>query len=85
MAPVIGSRANWRSGLRFVAPAVRHAGQDAVQLQARTQVYGRARQRHPQRWTGVIRDWSGVGALNPDRDTGAPAQSKQKESKRLAA
>lgn len=75
------------SGLRFVAPAVRHAGQDAAQLQARTQVYELARQRHPQRWTGTIRDWSRVGAvtLNPDRDTVVPAQSKQNESKRLAA
>ena len=75
------------SGLRFVAPAVRHAGQDAAQLQVRTQVYELARQRHPQRWTGTIRDWSRVGAvtLNPDRDTVVPAQSKQNESKRLAA
>ena len=75
------------SGLRFVAPAVRHAGQDAAQLQARTQVYELARQRHPQRWTGATRDWNRVGAvtLNPDRDTGATTQGRQHESKRLAA
>lgn len=75
------------SGLRFVTPAVRHAGLDAAQLQARTQVYERARQRHPQRWTGAIRDWSRVDVvtLNPDRDTVAPAQDLQHESKRIAA
>ncbi|WP_422109449.1 hypothetical protein [Achromobacter xylosoxidans] len=75
------------SGLRFVAPAVRHAGQDEVQLQARRWVYELARQRHPQRWTGPTRNWSRVGAvtLNPDRDAGAPRQSRQHESNRLAA
>ena len=81
------SHEHLHSGLRFVTPAVRHAGLDAAQLQARTQVYERARQRHPQRWTGSIRDWSRVDAvtLNPDRDTVAPAQDLQHESKRIAA
>ena len=75
------------SGLRFVAPAVRHAGQDAAQLQARAQVYETARQRHPRRWSGATRNWDPIGAvtLNPDKEAVATAQSRQHESKRLAA
>lgn len=75
------------SGLRFVAPAVRHAGQDGAQLRARTQVYESARQRHPRRWSGAIRDWTSIGAvtLNPDKETIATAKSPQHESKRMAA
>ncbi len=43
--------------------------------------------RYPQRWTGAIRNWSRVDVvtLNPDRDTVAPAQDLQHESKRIAA
>ena len=75
------------SGLRFVAPVVRHTGQDVAQLQARAQVYETARLRHPQRWSGAIRNWNPIGAvtLNPDKETVATVQSRQHESKRLAA
>jgi transposase InsO family protein len=58
------------SGLRFVAPAQRHARQDPSILAARAAVYESARERHPRRWSGAARDWTPIGAvtLNPERD-----------------
>ena len=58
------------SGIRYVTPAQRHAGQDGPVLAARHAVYQDARQRHPQRWSGSTRNWKPIGAvtLNPERD-----------------
>lgn len=57
------------SGIRFVTPAQRHAGEDKALLEARIKLYGQARDNHPERWSGKLRDWSPVGpvALNPER------------------
>ena len=66
------------SGIRYVTPAQRHAGQDGRVLApsfacsvARHTVYQDARQRNPQRWSGSTRNWTPVGVvtLNPERDT----------------
>jgi putative transposase len=58
------------SGIRYVTPAQRHAGQDERVLDARHALYQDARQRNPQRWSGPTRNWSPLGAvtLNPERD-----------------
>lgn len=58
------------SAIRFVTPAQRHAGLDGEILAQRQAVYEAARERHPQRWNGPIRDWQPVQTvyLNPDRD-----------------
>ena len=58
------------SGIRYVTPAQRHAGQDGLVLAARHVVYQDARSRNPQRWSGQTRDWTPVGVvtLNPERD-----------------
>jgi transposase InsO family protein len=58
------------SGIRYVTPAQRHAGQDGPVLAARHAVYQDARQRNPQRWSGSTRNWKPVGAvtLNPERN-----------------
>jgi hypothetical protein len=58
------------SGIRYVTPAQRHAGQDGPVLAARHVVYQDARSRNPQRWSGQTRNWKPVGAvtLNPERD-----------------
>jgi len=61
------------SGIRYVTPAQRHAGQDRDILARRHQTYEAARAANPRRWSGATRDWSVIGAvtLNPDRtDTG---------------
>ena len=58
------------SGINYVSPAQRHAGQDREILAARDAVYQQARQANPKRWSGKTRDWSPIGAvtLNPERD-----------------
>ena len=57
------------SGIRFVTPAQRHAGEDVEILTKRGTLYEIARARHPERWSRNIRDWSRPGAvrLNPQR------------------
>ena len=59
------------SGIRYVSPAQRHAGDDGAILAARHAVYLRAREQNPARWSGSTRNWSPVGAvtLNPERDS----------------
>ena len=59
------------SGIRYVSPAQRHAGEDQAILAARHDVYLRARELNPARWSGDTRNWSPVGAvtLNPERDS----------------
>lgn len=64
------------SGISFVTPAQRHAGQDLEILERRRAVYEAARARHPERWSGGTRNWSRVEAvrLNPaDRASGTEA------------
>jgi putative transposase len=58
------------SGIRYVTPAQRHAGQDGPVLAARHALYQQARRSDPRRWSGRTRDWSPVGpvTLNPERD-----------------
>jgi transposase InsO family protein len=67
------------SGIRYVTPAQRHAGQDGPVLAARHAVYQDARQRNPQRWSGPTRNWTPVGVvtLNPERDAVVRAATSQ--------
>ena len=67
------------SGIRYVTPAQRHAGQDGPVLAARHTVYQDARQRNPQRWSGSTRNWTPIGVvtLNPERDTVVRAATSQ--------
>lgn len=60
------------SNICFVTPSERHAGKDREILDRRAQVYERARARHPERWSGKVRDWSPVEVvvLNPEGSTG---------------
>lgn len=64
------------SALRFVTPADRHYGRETAILEKRRLVFEKARRRHPERWSGPMRDWSPVGAvyLNPE-DKARPAKS----------
>ena len=58
------------SGIRYVSPAQRHAGDDHEILAARHALYLQARELNPTRWSGNTRNWTPVGAvtLNPERD-----------------
>lgn len=59
------------SGIRYVSPAQRHAGEDQAILAARHDVYISAREANPRRWSGSTRNWMPVGAvtLNPEHDS----------------
>ena len=56
------------SGIRFVTPSQRHAGQDAAILQQRHVLYEQTRRRHPARWSRQTRNWTPIGTvwLNPE-------------------
>jgi putative transposase len=57
------------SQLRFVTPGQRHRGEDKALLSKRDEVYAKAKERNPSRWSGQTRDWTPIGsvALNPER------------------
>jgi len=61
------------SGISFVTPAVRHAGEHQEVLRQRELVYRTARKRHPERWSGSIRNLDPVETvtLNPDQEVGS--------------
>ena len=75
------------SGIRYVSPAQRHAGEDHDILAARHLLYRKARELHPARWSGNTRNWSPVGAitLNPERDSIIKAHSADTHIQPLAA
>lgn len=75
------------SGIRYVTPAQRHAGEDRHILAARHAVYLDARERNPARWSRHTRDWTPIGAvtLNPERDAVVTTPSIDTERQPLAA
>jgi putative transposase len=75
------------SGIRYVSPAQRHAGEDHAILAARHALYTKARELNPARWSGKTRNWSPVGAvtLNPERDSVIRAHSGCNDIQQLAA
>lgn len=58
------------SRIRFVTPAQRHRGEDKIILKKRHELYERAKQERPERWSGDTRNWEPVGIvnLNPERE-----------------
>jgi len=75
------------SGIRYVSPAQRHAGDDHAILAARHALYTQAREQNPARWSGKTPNWSPVGAvtLNPERDSIVKAHSGCNDIQQLAA
>jgi transposase InsO family protein len=57
------------SGIQFVTPAQRHAGNDQAILTRRKATYLAAKEAHPNRWSQAIRnwDWCSQVCLNPDK------------------
>lgn len=57
------------SGLKFVTPAQRHAGQAKAIMSKREQLYAAAKSRNPRRWSGQTRNWTLQNEvwLNPER------------------
>jgi transposase InsO family protein len=75
------------SGIRYVTPAQRHAGQDREILQTRHQVYTQARENNPRRWSGATRNWSHIATvtLNPERTEVVTAAVARGNSRPMAA
>ena len=75
------------SGIRYVSPNQRHAGEDREILAARHALYTEARRRHPARWSRNTRDWSQPGpvTLNPDRDSAVMTQATEMDKARRVA
>jgi putative transposase len=75
------------SGIRYVTPSQRHAGDDRAILDARHTLYAKARERNPARWSGNTRNWTPVGAvtLNPERDAVVQTTSSAVNKQPLAA
>lgn len=71
------------SGIGYVTPAQRHSGEDGALLANRHELYTRARQANPRRWSGATRNWTPVGpvTLNPERDSLANATTARQEHK----
>ena len=70
------------SAIRFVTPDDRHHGREQHILANRQCVYEEARRRHPERWSGQIRNWNPVRlvCLNP-----AKIQARQEKDLNKAA
>ena len=75
------------SGIRYVSPAQRHAGEDHAILAARHELYLRAQIQNPARWSGKTRNWNPVGpvTLNPERDSIIKMGSADQHIQPLAA
>jgi len=60
------------SGINYVTPEQKHRGEDVKILYERSQLYERAKQKNPKRWSGNTRDWAPIMEvwLNPDEDSG---------------
>ena len=66
--------ANWynnehrHSRIKFVTPAQRHNGEDKAILAKRRELYSKAQEKHPNRWSKSTRNWDEISevALNPE-------------------
>jgi len=67
------------SGISYVTPAQRHAGQHVELLQHRDRIYKSARNRNPERWTGETRNWDPIPTvrLNPRTEIMQKPQADQ--------
>ena len=75
------------SGIRYVSPQQRHAGEDHAILAARHALYTAAKESHPARWSGNTRNWQPIGAvtLNPERDSVILEHATENHIQQLAA
>jgi transposase InsO family protein len=59
------------SAIRFVTPSQRHCGEEQAVLDHRKEVYRKAREQKPGRWSGEVRNWDPIKTvvLNPSNRT----------------
>ena len=60
---------HFHSGIKYTTPSQRHTGEDRGILELRKAVYLAAKSKHPERWSGDIRNWDHEGEvlLNPEK------------------
>ncbi len=63
------------SGINFVTPESKHLGKDIELLQHRSEVYMKAKEKNPSRWSGKTRNWDAITAVKLN-----PLKEKQKQS-----
>ena len=75
------------SGIRYVSPAQRHAGEDVALLAARHALYQQAKATHPRRWSGPTRNCAPITVvtLNPERESAINAALDPSTEKRNIA
>jgi transposase InsO family protein len=75
------------SGIRYVSPAQRHAGEDRSILAKRHALYTEARAANPRRWARHTRNWEPIEVvtLNPERESLVNAAVKEHAASRKAA
>ena len=75
------------SGIRYVSPEQRHAGEDIAILAARDKLYKEAKAKHQARWSANTRNWNYINAvtLNPERDSVVKEHVDQLSKPLLAA
>lgn len=68
---------------RHIRAHERHAGQDSALLSKRVDVYEAAKAKHPQRWSGLTRNWQPVREvhLNPEQRVDDPKAENQQLKK----
>ena len=75
------------SGIRYVSPEQRHAGDDRAVLRARHALYQQARAENLRRWARHTRNWNliSVVTLNPERDAVIEAATENLHNSKSAA
>lgn len=73
------NKVHLHSGIKYVTPEARHAGEDKDLLAKRREVYEEAKQRNPGRWSGQTRNWDWVKevVLNADPPISQKSQIAQ--------
>jgi putative transposase len=76
-----------QSGIRYVSPNQRHAGQNHEILAARHHLYLVAQAANPRRWTRNTRNWTPIGAvtLNPEKPELINTESSNQDKQAIAA
>ena len=65
------------SGIKFVTPSQRHQQLDKAILKNRDKVYGKAKAKNPERWSGKTRNWEMIDEVNLNPES----KEKKKENK----
>lgn len=59
------------SGIGYVTPEERHTGRDRELLETRRETFQRAREEHPERWSGAAKSWDYIASVTLGRKTAA--------------